>query len=90
MDPSQDPIVKQLREKVSDVDRGLVEAINARLKLVAQLKSYKDSRGYDFVDPEREEWMMRDVSRSNRGPLSQEGLERIYQAILDLSKREVS
>jgi chorismate mutase len=90
MDPSQDPIVKQLREKVSDVDRGLVEAINARLKLVAQLKSYKDSRGYDFVDPEREEWMMRDVSRSNRGPLSQEGLEWIYQAILDLSKREVS
>jgi chorismate mutase/prephenate dehydratase len=90
MDPSQDPIVKQLREKVSDVDRGLVEAINARLKLVAQLKSYKDSRGYDFVDPEREEWMMRDVSRSNRGPLSQEGLEGIYQAILDLSKREVS
>jgi chorismate mutase / prephenate dehydratase len=90
MDPSQDPIVKQLREKVSDVDRGLVEAINARLRLVAQLKSYKDSRGYDFVDPEREEWMMRDVSRSNRGPLSQEGLEGIYQAILDLSKREVS
>ena len=90
MDPSQDPIIKQLREKVSDVDRGLVEAINARLKLVAQLKSYKDSRGYDFVDPEREEWMLRDVSRSNRGPLSQEGLEGIYQAILDLSKREVS
>lgn len=90
MDPSQDPIIRQLREKVSDVDRGLVEAINARLRLVAQLKSYKDSRGYDFVDPEREEWMMRDVSRSNRGPLSQEGLEGIYQAILDLSKREVS
>ena len=90
MDPSQDPTIRQLREKVSDVDRGLVEAINARLRLVAQLKSYKDSRGYDFVDPEREEWMMRDVSRSNRGPLSQEGLEGIYQAILDLSKREVS
>ena len=44
----------------------------------------------DFVDPEREEWMFRDISRANRGPLSQEGLEGIYQAILDLSKREVS
>ena len=90
MDPSQDPIVRKLREQVSDVDRGLVEAINARLRLVAQLKSYKDSRGYAFVDPEREEWMFRDVRRANRGPLSQEGLEEIYQAILDLSKREVS
>jgi len=90
VDPGQDPIVRQLREQVSDIDRGLVEAINARLRLVARLKSYKDSRGYAFVDPEREEWMFRDVRRANRGPLSQEGLDGIYQAILDLSKREVS
>jgi chorismate mutase len=68
----------------------LIEAINARLRLVAKLKDYKESRGYDFVDPEREEWMLRDVSRSNRGPLSPQGLEEIYTAILDLSKREVS
>jgi chorismate mutase len=68
----------------------LIEAINARLRLVAKLKSYKESRGYAFVDPEREEWMLRDLSRSNRGPLSQQGLEEIYAAILDLSKREVS
>ena len=90
MDPSQDPIIRQLREKVSDIDRGLIEAINARLRLVAQLKSYKDSRGFAFVDPEREQWMFQDVTRANRGPLSQEGLESIYQAILDLSKREVA
>ena len=90
MDPSDDPIIKQLRGKVSDNDRALVEAINARLRLVSQLKSYKDSRGYDFVDPEREEWMLRDLTRSNRGPLSPEGLEEIYQAILDLTKREVA
>jgi chorismate mutase len=90
MDPSQDPIVRQLREKVSDNDRALIEAINARLRLVSQLKSYKDSRGYDFLDPQREESMLRDVSRSNRGPLSQEGLEHIYQAILELTKQEVA
>jgi chorismate mutase len=90
MDPSQDPTIRQLREQVSDNDRALVEAINARLRLVARLKSYKESRGLDFVDPDREEWMLRDVSRANRGPLSQPGLEEIYTAILDLTKREVS
>ena len=90
MDPSLDPVIRQLREQVSDNDRALVEAINARLRLVTKLKSYKESRGLDFVDPEREEWMLRDVSRANRGPLSQDGLEQIYTAILDLTKREVS
>jgi chorismate mutase len=90
MDPSQDPVIRQLREQVSDNDRALVEAINARLRLVAKLKSYKESRGLDFVDPDREQWMLRDLSRANRGPLSQEGLEEIYTSILDLTKREVS
>ncbi len=90
MDPSQDPIIRQLREQVSDNDRALIEAINARLRLVAKLKSYKESRGIEFVDPEREEWMLRDMIRANRGPLSPEGLEQIYTAILDLTKREVS
>jgi chorismate mutase len=88
VDPSQDPVIRQLREQVSDNDRALVEAINARLRLVTKLKTYKESRGFDFVDPEREEWMLRDVARANRGPLSQDALEQIYTAILDLTKRE--
>jgi chorismate mutase len=90
VDPSQDPVIRQLREQVSDNDRALIEAINARLRLVSKLKQYKDSRGMDFVDPEREEWMLRDMTRANRGPISPEGLEQIYTAILDLTKREVS
>jgi chorismate mutase len=90
VDPSQDPVIRQLREQVSDNDRALIEAINKRLRLVAKLKGYKESRGFAFVDPEREEWMLRDLSRANRGPLSQEGLEEIYKEILDLTKREVS
>jgi chorismate mutase len=90
VDPSQDPVIRQLREQVSDNDRALIEAINARLRLVSKLKQYKESRGMDFVDPEREEWMLRDMTRANRGPLSPEGLEQIYTAILDLTKREVS
>jgi chorismate mutase len=83
-------MIRQLREQVSDNDRALIAAINARLRLVAKLKSYKESRGIEFVDPEREEWMLRDMIRANRGPLSPEGLEQIYTAILDLTKREIS
>jgi chorismate mutase len=90
VDPSQDPVIRQLREEVSDNDRALIEAINKRLRLVAKLKDYKESRGFDFVDPEREEWMLRDLTRANRGPLSRDGLEEIYKEILDLTKREVS
>jgi chorismate mutase len=84
-----DPLIRQLREQISDNDRAIVEAINARLKLVAQLKGYKESRGLSFVDPEREEWMLQYLARANRGPLSDDGLRQIFEEILDLTKREL-
>jgi 3-deoxy-7-phosphoheptulonate synthase/chorismate mutase len=84
-----DPLIRQLREQISDNDRVVVEAMNKRLQLVAQLKRYKESRGIGFLDPEREEWMIQYLSRANRGPLSAEGLRELFAAILDLTKREV-
>ena len=86
---NDDPLIRQLREQISDTDRAIVEAINARLKLVARLKQYKESRGLDFVDPEREEWMLSYLTRANRGPLSPGGLREIFGELLDLTKREL-
>jgi chorismate mutase len=86
---NDDPLIRQLREQISDADRTIIEAVNARLKLVSRLKDYKESRGMSFVDPEREEWMLSYLTRANRGPLSPEGLQEIFSEILDLTKREV-
>ncbi|HWL33606.1 MAG TPA: chorismate mutase [Gaiellaceae bacterium] len=84
-----DPLIRQLREQLSDNDVAIVEAVNARLKLVARLKRVKEERGIDFLDPAREEWMLQYLTRANRGPLSVEGLREIYTELLDLTKREV-
>ena len=90
MSQDDDPVLRQFREQISDTDRAIVDAVNKRLKLVAQIKAYKDSRGIGFVDPEREEWMLQYLQRANRGPLSEEGLTELYHDLLDLVKREVS
>jgi chorismate mutase len=86
---TEDPLIKQLRQQISDTDRSIVDAFNARLRLVARLKGYKESRGMDFVDPEREEWMLQYLTRANRGPLSADGLKELFEEVLDLTKREV-
>jgi chorismate mutase len=87
---SVDPVIKRFREQISDNDRALVEAINSRLRLVTRLKTYKESAGIDFVDPEREQWILQDLARANRGPLSPDGLREIYGEIFALTKREVA
>jgi chorismate mutase len=87
---NDDPLIRQLRQQISDTDRAIVDSLNARLRLVARLKSYKESRGIGFLDPEREEWMLQYLQRANRGPLSSEGLKELFDEILDLTKREVA
>lgn len=86
---NDDPLIRQLRQQISDTDRAIVDAINTRLRLVARLKQYKESRGIGFLDPEREEWMLQYLQRANRGPLSRDGLHELFEEILDLTKREV-
>ncbi|HET9673495.1 MAG TPA: chorismate mutase [Gaiellaceae bacterium] len=82
--------IQELRAQISDNDRAIVRALNKRVELVARLKRYKESQGLEFVDPKQEESVLRDLSRANRGPLSQDGLRELYREILELTKREVS
>ena len=85
-----DPVVTQFREQITNLDRSLVELTNKRLKLVEQLRRYKEQHGLPFLDPAREEWMLVYLTRANRGPLSAEGLAELYAGILDLTKRETA
>jgi chorismate mutase len=84
-----DPVVKQFRDQISDADVKIIDILNKRIKLVAQLKKYKEENGIDFVDPEREQYMLTYLTRANKGPLSAEGLHEIYDHILSLVKAEL-
>jgi chorismate mutase len=90
MTDADDHLIQELRAQISDNDRAIVRALNKRIELVARLKNYKESRGLEFVDPQQEEWILRDLTRANRGPLSTDGLRSVYREILELTKREVS
>jgi chorismate mutase/prephenate dehydratase len=87
---ASDPTVRRLRAEISDLDRAIVDAVNARLELVAELRQYKISNGIPFVDPERERQLLEELASINRGPLSTEGLRELFCELLDLTKREVT
>ena len=86
---TDDPFVLKIRREISDLDSSLVELVNKRLRLVAQLKRYKDEHGLAFLDPDREARMLDELRRENPGPLSDAGVADLLQAVLDLTKREV-
>jgi 3-deoxy-7-phosphoheptulonate synthase/chorismate mutase len=85
-----DPLIAELRERITAADRAILAAVNRRLELVEQLKEHKESVGVAFVDPERERRLIEELRAENQGPLSDEGAEQLFQEILALVKRELA
>jgi chorismate mutase len=86
---ADDPRIAELREELTQNDVRIVEAVNARLELVARLKRVKDELGIGFLDPAREQWLLEHLADTNRGPLSAAGLRELDTTLLDLTKREL-
>jgi chorismate mutase len=84
-----DQNVRKLREEIAEVDRAILDVVNARIELVARIRSHKASVGLPFVDTDRERELIAALAETNAGPLSPEGLEELYTYLLDLMKREV-
>ena len=87
---SDDPVIKQFRDQISDNDLKIVDLINKRLSLVDKLWRYKAEHGVEMYNPEREEWMLTFLSRANKGPLSQDALRDLYRTIVETTKEEAT
>ena len=79
----------ELRRTILDNDRAIVAAVNARLRLVDELWRLKAERGDPRLDPDRERRLRAALAASNDGPLSPDGLERLIDALLALTKDEL-
>jgi chorismate mutase len=84
-----DDVVRELREQISAVDRGIVDALNRRLELVGELWEHKRAHDLPVVAPDREAQLLDHLASENHGPLSSDGLRAIYTEILALTKREL-
>jgi 3-deoxy-7-phosphoheptulonate synthase / chorismate mutase len=86
---TSDSNLERLRAELAKQDRAVLDAVNARLRLVAELKRYKDEAGIPFVDPEQERRLLERLAAENTGPLSEEGVRELFTTILALTKREL-
>jgi chorismate mutase len=89
-DPTTDAALADLRELLALNDLALVDLFNRRLDLVEQIKQRKAELGVEFIDPEREAWLLEHLRRANNGRLSDEGLRELLTTVLDLTKRELA
>jgi chorismate mutase len=86
---SSDPSLERLRAELAKQDKAILEAVNTRLRLVAELKRHKEEVGLPFVDAEQERRLLDRLAAANLGPLSDDALRELFAGILALTKRQL-
>lgn len=76
-----DPL-QPIREQIDAHDRQIVELLNSRLALAAEIGKLKRSSGGQIYVPEREDAVFRKVTALNKGPIKNEALRAIYREIM--------
>ena len=71
-----------IREQIDQIDHQLVELLNRRLTLAAEIGKVKRSAGGQIYVAEREDAVLRKVTARNRGPIRDEALRAIYREIM--------
>ncbi len=84
-----DPVLEELRARVTATDEAILELVNRRLELVREIKRHKLANGLDLLDPERERRLLEHLQATNQGPLSRAGVADLLRELLELTKREI-
>lgn len=80
--PEVENRIQSLRDRVDEVDRELVRALNERAQIVQELGAYKQEAGIALFDPRREEEILRRVAEENPGPIYDSSMRDIFELIL--------
>jgi chorismate mutase-like protein len=79
--------IEDWRRRIDEIDRKLVELFNERSKCAIEIGRIKHSENLRVYDPEREREILRRIKQANRGPLDDEGLQRLFERIIDECRR---
>ena len=71
--------LEPIRTKIDTIDLQLVELINERLGLAAEIGKVKRSQGGQIYVAEREDAVMRKVTGRNQGPIKNEALRGVLR-----------
>ncbi len=74
--------LSQLRKRIDDLDRRIVELLNARAEVVIEVGKAKKADGTPIYAPDRESAVLKRLGELNDGPLPQSTLRAIYRELM--------
>ena len=75
------------RRRIDAIDDQLMRLINSRSACAVEIGRIKRAAGLPVYAPEREAWILERVMRENPGPLDPLAVKRVFERIIDESRR---
>jgi chorismate mutase len=75
------------RNRIDTIDEQLVRLLNSRSACAVEIGRLKRRLGLPVYSPEREAWILERVMRDNPGPLEPTAVRRVFERIIDESRR---
>jgi chorismate mutase len=79
--------IEDWRDEIDKLDEQLVKLLNARSQCAIELGRIKRERGLAIYSPDREREVIAHVTGINNGPLDLEAVRRLFERIIDESRR---
>jgi chorismate mutase len=75
------------RRRIDMIDEQLMRLLNSRSACAVEVGRVKRALGLPVYSPEREAWILERVMRENPGPLDPTAVRRVFERIIDESRR---
>ncbi len=76
-------VLRECRDRIDEIDRRILDLINQRTRIVELIGQTKQGLKMPIYEPKREDEVFRNVTANNRGPLTAEAAQRIFERIID-------
>jgi 3-deoxy-7-phosphoheptulonate synthase / chorismate mutase len=83
--PTPNSDLELLRLEIEEINQALLELLNRRAGVALAIQRVKSRDGIPTRVPAREQAMLEDLARRNRGPFSDEAVGRVFREILRAS-----
>ena len=74
--------LKSYRDQINDLDCKLVDLLNKRAEIVMKIKKLKQKEDVPLYDARREEELIENIVKYNKGPLYRDNVIQIFESIL--------
>jgi len=79
--------IEERRAEIDRIDSELLRTLNRRAQVACELAALKRANGAALCDPQRELQVVERARQSNRGPLSDQAVARIFRSVIEESRQ---